>query len=104
MADKKLRIKIIPDVTELKKSLSKLAIGGRAAGGAGSDKENKQVKEEGVKRSKDSSKILLSLKNIIKFVSISAFVAALFAGLIRIMEPFFKLISVILTLLFLPLI
>ncbi len=101
MADKILRVKIIPDVTELKKAFNKLAIGGAGTGG---NKLEKQAREEGTKRSKENTRILGSLKNILKFVSLSAFVASLFAGLIRIMEPVFRLFSVILSLLFLPLI
>lgn len=100
MAETDLRVKIIPDLSQLRKGVKNIlgdATGGRAVKG---DDKKSDIK----KREKESNKILKQLKGILKFVSITAFVSSVFLGLMRLIEPVFKLLGIILTLLFLPLI
>jgi len=100
MAETDLRVRIIPDLSELRKGVRNIL--GNATGGRAPKGDDK--KSDTKKREKESNKILKELKGILKFVGITAFVASVFLGLMRIIEPVFKLLGIILTLLFLPLI
>lgn len=94
MAEMDLKLRIVPDISLLKKAvkdLSKDATGGVEAG----------KKDEA---SKDSKKLLATVKSLFKVVGIVAIGALLISALLKPFEPIIKLLGVILSLLFLPLI
>jgi hypothetical protein len=89
-------------MSEIMKALNNLKFNGGKSPAKGNG-NGKEV-EEGKKRSRESNKILNSLKQVVKFVGITAFVSSIFLGLIKIIEPIFKLLGAVLALLFVPLI
>lgn len=94
MAEMDLKLRIIPDIALLKKSIGDLTKD--ATGGVGGKAEDK--------RSKDSKKLLDSIKGLTKIVGIVAIGALIIRELLRVFEPVIKLLGVILSLLLLPLV
>jgi len=91
-----LKLKIIPDMAQLKKALSnlKVGVGGKASPQVGTKKDN----------SGESKKILSSLSGIGKLLGLVAAGTVIISAIMKFVEPIFKLFGIILTLLFLPLI
>lgn len=94
MATMDLKVRIIPDIAQLKKAFDKLT-NGNAGTGAGGKAD---------KPSKESKQILGTMKSIFKLVGIIALGALLISTILRAFEPIIKLLGVVLALLLLPLI
>ncbi len=91
-------MRLVPDLGQFKKELDAIVKG--SAKGAKPKEEDKKKDES----KKESSKILSVLKKSLKALGVIALVSLLIGGLMKIFEPILKLIGVVMTLLFIPLI
>lgn len=97
MAKADIFVKLIPDLSLFKKELNKAVKG--AAGGAANNSSKEDASKQ--KKAKGDS---VTLNKMLKTLGVIAIVSTLVGGLLKTFEPVIKLLGVIITLLFIPLI